>query len=284
MIIMIFYFFFISLIILLSTIGFGLITTRLLKFENFNYNYGVIGILGLFSLSVIASLTHLFFPHNYFHNLLLIIIGILGLFQFNKKNFKEINYILIIFSLLFLALLIAKTNEDFGYYHLPNSIQFAQQKLQFGLGNLNHGFKHISSLFMIMSLNYLPLVEHYLFNLTNFLFLTFFINFLINEIYFRKNINLKLSSIILSLILVLFLSKFSRLSEFGSDIAGQIVILISIFYIIEYFFNEKIKENKIQYLKISILLIVFAITLKFISIIYLILFFPFFFVVNKKKK
>ena len=27
----------------------------------------------------------------------------------------------------------AKTNEDFGYYHLPNSLQFAQQKIQFGL-------------------------------------------------------------------------------------------------------------------------------------------------------
>ena len=53
----------------------------------------------------------------------------------------------------------AKTNEDFGYYHLPNSIQFAQQKLQFGLGNLNHGFKHISTLFMLMSLNYLPIFE-----------------------------------------------------------------------------------------------------------------------------
>ena len=61
-----------------------------------------------------------------------------------------------------------KYHEDFGYYHLPNSIQFAEQKLQFGLGNLNHGFKHISSLFMIMSLNYLPYIDSYLFNLTNF--------------------------------------------------------------------------------------------------------------------
>ena len=53
----------------------------------------------------------------------------------------------------------SKTNEDFGYYHLPNALQFAQQKLQFGLGNLNRGFKHISSIFMLMSINYLPFLN-----------------------------------------------------------------------------------------------------------------------------
>ena len=53
-----YYFFLISSLILFSTIGYGLLFTKLLKFENFNYNYGLIGILGLFFLSVIASFTH----------------------------------------------------------------------------------------------------------------------------------------------------------------------------------------------------------------------------------
>ena len=53
-------FFLISLIILLSTIGFGLIFTKFLKFENFNYNYGLVGILGLYILSIISSYSHLF--------------------------------------------------------------------------------------------------------------------------------------------------------------------------------------------------------------------------------
>ena len=56
-------FFLISLIILLSTIGFGLIFTKFLKFENFNYNYGLVGILGLYILSIISSYSHL--NHNY---------------------------------------------------------------------------------------------------------------------------------------------------------------------------------------------------------------------------
>ena len=105
-------------------------------------------------------------------------------------------------------MIIAKTNEDFGYYHLPNSLQFSEQKLQFGLGNLNHGFKHVSSLFMIMSSNYLPYVDHFLFNLTNFLFLTFFVTFVLKEIYFNNKKNLNLSNFVISLFLVLVLSKF----------------------------------------------------------------------------
>ena len=170
---MLFLFFLTSLIILLSTIGYGLIFTKLFKFEKFNYNYGLVGILGLFILSVISSYTHLFFSHNHIHNIIILIIGLIILIFLNKRNFIQFKFVLPIFTLFFIFLLIAKTNEDFGYYHLPNSIQFAQQKLQFGLGNLSHGFKHISSLFMIMSLTYFPIFDYYLFNLTNFLFLYF---------------------------------------------------------------------------------------------------------------
>ena len=186
---MFFLLFFFSLLILFSTIGYGLIFLKIFKFENFNYNLGIIGIVGLFFLSVIASYSHLFFSHNYIHNIIIIILGIVYLIYSRLIKFKEIKFQTILFTMLFVMLLIAKTNEDFGYYHLPNSIQFAEQKLQFGLGNLNHGFKHISSLFMIMSLNYLPYIDSYLFNLTNFLFLVFFVTFVLKEIYFKKKIN-----------------------------------------------------------------------------------------------
>ena len=138
----------------------------------------------------------------------------------------------------------SKTNEDFGYYHLPNSIQFAQQKLQFGLGNLNHGFKHISSLFMLMSLNYLPIFEFYLFNLTNLLFLTFFVTFILKEIYLRHEKNSNLSNLILCIFLILFLGKFSRLAEYGSDISGQIIIAIYFFYFLEFFLIKKLNLIK----------------------------------------
>ena len=78
-------FFIFSLLILLSTIGYGLIVVKLLKFEKFEYNLGLVGILGLFTLSIIASYTHLFFPHNYIHNLIIILIGLLSL-NLKSKN------------------------------------------------------------------------------------------------------------------------------------------------------------------------------------------------------
>ena len=272
MILSFFLFFLISLMILFSTIGYGLVATKFLKFENFNYNYGLVGFLGLFILSILASLTHLLTPHNYIHNILVILIGVTSLIAIDRKKFERLKYILIVFVLLFICILIAKNNEDFGYYHLPNSLQFAQQKLQFGLGNLNHGFKHISSLFMIMSLNYLPFFEYYIFNITNFLFLTFLVSFILIEVYLRNKNNLNLTNLILCMFLILFLAKFSRLAEYGSDISGQIIIVIYFFYLLEFSYNKKIElKDRINYLKLSMIMITFAISLKFISVIYSVL-------------
>ena len=93
-----------------------------------------------------------------------------------KQHLKKI---FIIFACLFLGFLISKTNEDFSYYHLPNSLQFSSNKLEFGLGNLNHGFKHFSSIFLINSIFYFPYTEVYLFNITNFMLQIFFFSGLI---------------------------------------------------------------------------------------------------------
>lgn len=278
-------FFLTSLLVSFSTIGYGLMATKFLKIEPVNYNYGLLGILGLFLLSIISSYTHLIFPHNYLHNIIIILFGIIYLIRFDQKDYREFKYFTIIFSLLFVSILLAKTNEDFGYYHLPNSIQFAQQKLQFGLGNLNHGFKHISSIFMLMSLTYLPLFDHLLFNLINFLFLAFLVHFIFSEIYFSKNKNSNISKLLLSFFLILFLVKFSRLAEYGTDLAGQILIVISLFFIFELSFNNQLKYKKaITYFKLSIVLIIFSVSTKFILIIYSILFLlPFLYFKEKQK-
>lgn len=257
-----------SLLILVSTLGFGLIVKKFLNLNLFSNNYGFSGILGLFILSIFSSYSHLITAHNYYHNLFLIFVGIIFFIFCRGKN-KNLIDLVIIFTIFFIAILLSKNNEDFGYYHLPNSIQFAQQKIQFGLGNLNHGFKHISSLFMLISLNYLPKFEYYLFNLTNLMFYVFFIQFLFNEITKNKKMD-NFTKIIMSLFLVLFLTKFSRLAEFGSDISGQIILIIFLYFILELIYNSQLNQKeKFDYLSLAGLLIVFSITLKFISIIYL---------------
>jgi len=284
MILNLIFFFIFSLIITFSTIGYGFALVRVLKIDYFNLNYGFVGILGLFFLSIIASFTHLFLAHGYIHNLIIILFGLFFLIISKQKNFKQFIRLSIIFSFLFICILVAKNNEDFGYYHLPNSIQFVEQKLQFGLGNINHGFKHISSIFQLMSLNYLPIFHYYLFNITNFLFFLFFITFAIFQLFDNKRLTSNISNIFLILFLILFIAKFSRLAEYGSDISGQIIITIFLYYIVEIILNKKLSEKYLKhYFNISLILIVFAVSLKFILVIYSVLFFSVFLIIFKKK-
>lgn len=267
------YFFFISFFIILSTLGYGFWLVKIIHLDSAKLNFGLVGLLGLFFLSIISGFTHIFTPHNNLHNLIILLLGIISLFiSLNKPGIKvqkNLKYLFLIFSLIFISLIFSKTNEDFPYYHLPNSLQFAEQKLQFGLGNLNHGFKHISSIFMLMSLNYLPYFEYYLFNLTNFIFLLFFLFFGFYEIYLNQAKGKNITRILLSLMLILFLTKFSRLAEYGSDIAPQIIVATYLFLIFEILFNDNLdRAIKNTYFKFSIIFIVFAVTLKFILIIY----------------
>ena len=81
------------------------------------------------------------------------------------------------------------------------------------------------------------------------------------------------------------MTKFSRLAEFGSDLAGQIVVGIYLFFVFEVLFNSKLgSKKKIEYLSISIILITFAITLKFILVIYSLLILVALILIENKKK
>ena len=264
-------FFFLSLIISVSTIGYGIMIKNLIALDY--RNNGLLGLLGLFFLSVILSYTHLILPHNFIHNIFFLSLGLILFFLNKFKILKNFRYLFIIFTLLFICLVLSKNNEDFGYYHLPNSLQFAQQKLQFGIGNLNHGFKHISSLFQIMSINYLPFFDIYLFNVTNFLFYFFLIVFLLESLFVKNSKISNVTKFITFLFLILFLVKFSRLAEFGSDLSGQITIVVYLLFCFEILLNRSLKKkDKFEYLKIAIIFLTFAVTLKFISIIYSVVF------------
>ena len=159
---------------LISIIGYGAIFNKFLLKNKECLNLGLLGFTGFFLLSSISYFTHLFFPHNFTHNLIILFLGILSfiIFYINKNIIikKENIYILL---LIILGIFISKTHDDFGYYHLPNALHFSENKLEFGLGNLNHGFKHHSSIFYLYSIFYFPLIKFYLFNVINFFFLIF---------------------------------------------------------------------------------------------------------------
>ena len=267
------YFIFFSIFFLLSTLGYGLIFQRFFLKRNFFSNLALSGIFGLFTLYIISSISHLIFAHNYAHNAIVHVIGITSFLYFNltkQVNKKQSILIFIFFLILFTGFLISKTNEDFPYYHFPNSLQFAEQKLQFGLGNLNHGFKHFSSLFLVNSLFYFPVIKYYLFNITNFLFQIFFFSGLFIYLDQKKFDNF--SNVLISFTIIIYLTKFNRLSEYGADMAGQFLVLLSFILCTSLISIYKKNKNEINELfSIIIYLNLFAFTTKFVYLIYILI-------------
>ena len=255
---------------LMAIIGYGKIFQQIFFDKKVLINNGLVGFFGLFFLSFISYLTHLVYPHNFVHNSVLLIVGILFflIFSHNEKiKISKSSYIILI--LLFIGVFIAKSHDDFPYYHLPNAIHFTQNKLEFGLGNLNHGFKHHSSIFYLYSVFYLPFIEIYLFNALNFFFLYFISVFLFENIdsdiskrEFNRNTFIKL------IFLVLSISIFNRVGEYGSDITGQ---LMSLVLICLSFDSISKKEDSFFNLSVIITVLVYLITIKTYFVIYAIL-------------
>ncbi len=253
-------FFYLSL---MSVLGFGLLfqniffgTIKNLEDQKIIY----IGFYGLFSLTLISLLSSLFVPHNFIHNILLHFFGII-FFIFIKFENKKIylKTILIISILIIVALFISKTHDDFSYYHLPFTKYLTEHKVIFGMGNLLHGYKLLSSLFFLNSIFYLPLIEFYSFHFTSLLFLIFFNFFLYKEIFSKK-----IHEVIKYLYLftfVFFNLSFNRIAEYGTDKVGQLLIVLLIIKIFQLTCFEKRKTN-FDNILLLMPLMAFCLTLK----------------------
>ena len=68
---------------IMSIIGYGKLFQRIFFDKQVLINNGLVGFFGLFFLSFISYLTHLVYPHNVFHNSVLLIAGVLFFFFFS---------------------------------------------------------------------------------------------------------------------------------------------------------------------------------------------------------
>ena len=266
---------------LCSILGFGKLFETLFLGKSSEVSAGLTGFFGLFFLSTISYLTHFFSAHNYTHNLILLFLGLtLFIFFLKKNNFQLSKNYYLIFLLLIIGIFIAKSHDDFGYYHLPNALHFSQNKLEFGLGNLNHGFKHHSSIFYLYSIFFFPLIDFYLINVLNFFFLYFAVIFLFDEIsgdFKKKKFD---NSTLLSIIfLIIFISLFNRIGEYGADITGQLLAGILISLTMNIILRNKIN---IQYILIIYGLVIYLITIKTYFVVYI--FLPLVLLIYKKNK
>ena len=118
------------------------------KIKIFMKDLYIIGFYGLFSITFISLITSIFLAHTFIHNFFLHFFGILLLFFTKADNkFKYLKFITLISIFVFSALLISKTHDDFSYYHLPFTKYLTEHNIIFGMGNLNHGYNYVSSLF-----------------------------------------------------------------------------------------------------------------------------------------
>jgi len=149
--------------IIFSIIGYGNIISLIFKRE---YSIGEKGLVGILFLIIISYLTNFFLPHSFYHNSLIMIIGLITFVVYLTKNFKnykkQLKIVFIVFSILFIGLLMHKNHDDFYYYHFSYTLSLIEYKKILGLGWLNHGFRTPSSIFYLNSLFYLPYIKYFL--------------------------------------------------------------------------------------------------------------------------
>ena len=170
-----------------SLIGYGLITTKILKIKL--NDLGSLGFLGISSLTIISYFSSLFISHNFLFNSIIICFGLISLFFFYNKisNLKkEIQNYLFVFLILSIFIVVGKTHDDFPYYHFAYTQLITEYPHPIGMGALNNGFRNPSSLFFLSSMFYLPKINYYLFHIAPAFFLGFANLFLLNNI-FNKN-------------------------------------------------------------------------------------------------
>ena len=274
-----------ALIISFSILGYGFLLSKIIHKDLLTFNLGYQGLLGILFLTTISYFTIFFVKHDYIHNIIIHIIGISS-FTFyikSKKNYFNLKKFIILFSILFIGLLIIRNHDDFNYYHLTYSLGLTENKIFMGLGQFQHGYKHHSSLFFFNSIIFLPYIKYYLFHSLGW-FTLVFINYLILDfLLFNKTKELKFEYFFY-LFLILFINvKFSRIGGYGTDLSSQ-MILMTIFPLIYSTLQIDIKNPlfKSNFYMI-ILIITYTVTLKSFFILTFLFLVPFLFLYDYKK-
>jgi len=261
------------LILLLSIIGFGYLSSKILSIR---LSLGELGLSGILFMTILSYITNLFLSHGFIHNSIFVAIGLFAFFYISKKKLfrKKIKLILLVTSIFFIGILMYKTHDDFFYYHFQYTISLIEFKKIFGVGNLEHGWRTPSSIFYFNSLFYLPILEKSLINSGAIYFLIFSNIFLIQKV-FNQLKNKKFNFIsILSLLSLLFINTiFHRLAEHGTDRSALILIFILAIYLLDGTNRKLSKISFKHYYKKILVTILLIVSLKSFYLIYTIFIF-----------
>ena len=220
---------------------------------------------GFIVAAFFITLIHFFLKISIYLSVIILSAG----FLFGLKSYfsmiklkKELFIYLLIFFVLIPLYISQKYHEDFGYYHLPYIINLINEKIIFGLANINRAFVHNSIWINIQSIFYFKDNFNYV-SVPTFLIYSLFIIYSIDQIIIKKKSDISKYFLIVSIFYLIL--KFTRISEFGNDIPSIIFSILSIYNFLR--FNEEkeivIKKN-IFYNNFTFAL--FAILIKFSSI------------------
>ena len=257
-----FIFFLLTSVSFISLAGYGLVYTARYKLDILTSFF-----LGFVILGLLITTIHFFYKIHLYINILILLIGVIFFLinrkLYNLKIYDKKNYIyILIFFALIPIFLTHKYHEDFGYYHLPYLITFAEQKLIFGLANTNDAFVHNSLWLNIIGVHFMPKNFDFVILFT-FLAYACFIIFC-----FKKNFEIsekKVSNYFIIICLFYLILKFTRLSEFGNDIPATIFSIFGIFYFLK-FIESKNLEKQYKFFFLNFAFTIFAILIKFSSI------------------
>ena len=274
-----FYFFIIN-----SVIGYGYLAVKYNKIDNNFFDYGYLGLLGVFILLIISFISHYFIAHNYMHNSIILIIGFFSFVYFflkEKKKTQLINLNLF-FLLIFISFIIFKSHDDFSYYHFQYTYYLTQNNIVVGSGNFNHGFRTVSSIFYINSLFYLPIIKYYFFQMGAILIMGFASYHFIVSI--KKSLTIKIYDkfyFLYIFFLMFTLIFFYRIAEHGTDRSAQILIFLLIVELLKVInFKQGIREN----ISKIIIILGLIISLKAFYILYIFFTIPVFYYFLKDNK
>jgi hypothetical protein len=273
-------------LILISILGYGFFTSiKIIKLKR--YNLGYQGIIGIFSLLVVSYISTQFTAHDLIFNSFILLVGLflfiiyIKKINLDKKSLKLFSSILLL-SLIFI--LVGKNHDDFFYYHFPYILSLTEYSHPLGLGNMNHGFKTHSSIFLLSSLFHLPGAKYSLFHLAP-AYILIFSNYIILKLIINKKIKKSYNFITyLSLSSLVFINIFFyRLGEHGTDRSAMILIILLVINIL-YFINKNERKIDDNFLKFFCIIFAIIVSLKAFYLIYAIIFIPLAFHIFNKTK
>jgi hypothetical protein len=250
----------------LICIGYGSLLFHLFRIKNYKniITLAELIITGLFLTGIISLFLNFIIPINLVASNCIALLGVLLFLIFFYKNFKKdlILFLISLIPLTLLLLIFSEHQQDFPWYSLPFIANLNQEKISFGLANVQYRFGFISLLQYSSATfnNYFStnniIVPYSLISSSFIIFSTKF--FLEKKSYFKN----KISFLYLTLVLIFCLIKFTRLSSYGNDVPLHILIFYCIYRSISILENYKNKVDITDEIKKLIIFSTFAILQK----------------------